>query len=133
MRVLLFDIDGTLINTRGSGLTALMTAFYTFRLVFMTFHGPERMDEHTREHLHESPWVVTVPLVLLAIPSVAIGWPEIGPLLFGSYWSTRFIPKPGARTSVAVAGETSTYLSLKTLSPLFSMAPILKSSTATII
>ena len=52
-----------------------VTAFYTFRLVFMTFHGRERMDEHTREHLHESPWVVTLPLVLLAIPSVAIGWP----------------------------------------------------------
>ncbi|HSW52006.1 MAG TPA: NADH-quinone oxidoreductase subunit L, partial [Sulfuricaulis sp.] len=52
-----------------------VTAFYTFRLVFMTFHGTERMDEHTREHLHESPWVVTLPLVLLAIPSVVIGWP----------------------------------------------------------
>src|SRR5512137_1622471 len=47
-----------------------ITAFYSFRLVFLTFHGKERMDEHTREHLHESPWVVTVPLVLLAIPSV---------------------------------------------------------------
>jgi NADH-quinone oxidoreductase subunit L len=63
-----------------------VTAFYTFRLVFMTFHGKERMDEHTREHLHESPWVVTVPLVLLAIPSVAIGWPTIGGLLFGEYF-----------------------------------------------
>jgi NADH-quinone oxidoreductase subunit L len=63
-----------------------VTAFYTFRLVFMTFHGAERMDEHTREHLHESPWVVTVPLVLLAIPSVAIGWPTIGALLFGDYF-----------------------------------------------
>jgi NADH-quinone oxidoreductase subunit L len=63
-----------------------VTAFYTFRLVFMTFHGRERMDEHTREHLHESPWVVTLPLVLLAIPSVAIGWPTIGALLFGNYF-----------------------------------------------
>jgi NADH-quinone oxidoreductase subunit L len=63
-----------------------VTAFYTFRLVFMTFHGEERMDHHTREHLHESPWVVTLPLVLLAIPSVVIGWPEIGPLLFGDYF-----------------------------------------------
>jgi NADH-quinone oxidoreductase subunit L len=44
----------------------------------MTFHGQERMDEHTREHLHESPWVVTLPLVLLAIPSVVIGWLTIG-------------------------------------------------------
>ena len=46
-----------------------ITALYTFRMFFMTFHGKERMDHHTQEHLHESPWVVTVPLVLLAIPS----------------------------------------------------------------
>jgi len=63
-----------------------VTAFYSFRLVFMTFHGKERMDHHTQEHLHESPWVVTVPLVLLAIPSVAIGWFTIEPLLFGGYF-----------------------------------------------
>ncbi len=67
-------------------LGVFVTAFYTFRLVFMTFHGEERMDAHTREHLHESPWVVTVPLVLLAIPSVIAGWPAIGPLLFGGWF-----------------------------------------------
>lgn len=64
-----------------------VTAFYSFRLVFMTFHGKERMDQHTREHLHESPWVVTLPLVLLAIPSVVIGWFTIEPLLFGGYFA----------------------------------------------
>jgi len=63
-----------------------VTAFYSFRLVFLTFHGQERMDHHTQEHLHESPWVVTLPLILLAIPSIVIGWPEIGPLLFGNYF-----------------------------------------------
>jgi NADH-quinone oxidoreductase subunit L len=63
-----------------------VTAFYSFRLVFMTFHGRERMDHHTQEHLHESPWVVTLPLVLLAIPSVVIGWFTIEPLLFGGYF-----------------------------------------------
>ena len=63
-----------------------VTAFYSFRLIFLTFHGEERMDAHTREHLHESPWVVTVPLVLLAIPSVVIGWLTIKPLLFGGYF-----------------------------------------------
>lgn len=63
-----------------------VTAFYSFRLVFMTFHGKERMDHHTQEHLHESPWVVTLPLVLLAIPSVIIGWLTIEPLLFGGYF-----------------------------------------------
>jgi len=64
-----------------------VTALYSFRLVFMTFHGTERMDHHTREHLHESPWVVTLPLVLLAIPSVAIGWLTVGPVVFGDYFA----------------------------------------------
>jgi len=63
-----------------------VTAFYTFRLVFMTFHGEERMDHHTQEHLHESPWVVTVPLILLAVPSVIAGWPFIERLLFGDFF-----------------------------------------------
>jgi NADH-quinone oxidoreductase subunit L len=63
-----------------------VTALYSFRLVFMTFHGRERMDEHTREHLHESPWVITVPLIMLAIPSVLIGAYTIGPVLFGGYF-----------------------------------------------
>jgi NADH-quinone oxidoreductase subunit L len=63
-----------------------ITALYSFRLLFMTFHGRERMDEHTREHLHESPWVVTLPLVLLAIPSVAIGWMTIGQVGYGEYF-----------------------------------------------
>jgi NADH-quinone oxidoreductase subunit L len=63
-----------------------ITALYTFRMFFMTFHGTERMDHHTREHLHESPWVVTVPLVLLAIPSAAIGWFTVKPMLFGDFF-----------------------------------------------
>ena len=75
-------------------LGVFVTAFYTFRLVFMTFHGEPRMDEHTREHLHESPWVVTVPLVLLAIPSVIAGWPTIGPLLFGGWFGNAIAVLP---------------------------------------
>ncbi len=63
-----------------------ITALYTFRMFFMTFHGAPRMDHHTAEHLHESPWVVTVPLVLLAIPSAVIGWPTIAPMLFGDFF-----------------------------------------------
>jgi len=81
-----------------------VTAFYTFRLVFMTFHGQERMDEHTREHLHESPWVVTLPLVLLAIPSVVIGWPAIGSLLFGDYFGNAVYVAP-AHDVLARLGE----------------------------
>jgi NADH-quinone oxidoreductase subunit L len=63
-----------------------ITALYTFRMFFMTFHGQPRMDHHTQEHLHESPWVVTVPLILLAIPSAAIGWFTVAPVLFGGYF-----------------------------------------------
>ncbi len=81
-----------------------VTAFYTFRLVFMTFHGKERMDEHTREHLHESPWVVTLPLVLLAIPSVVIGWPAVGSLLFGDYFGNAVYVAP-AHDVLARLGE----------------------------
>ena len=65
--------------------TVFVTALYTFRLIFMTFHGQPRMDAHTKEHLHESPWVVTLPLVILAIPTIGAGW-FIGPIVFGSYF-----------------------------------------------
>ncbi len=64
-----------------------VTALYTFRMFFMTFHGEERMDHHTREHLHESPWTITLPLVLLAIPSALAGWFTIKPMLFGDFFA----------------------------------------------
>ena len=79
-----------------------ITAFYSFRMYFLVFHGKERYDqnpdahhghddhhghdEHHDEKPHESPWVVTVPLVLLAIPSVVIGFIAIGPMLFGDFF-----------------------------------------------
>jgi NADH-quinone oxidoreductase subunit L len=61
-----------------------VTAFYTFRLVFYAFHGKERFESHDHAP-HESPAVVTVPLVLLAIPSICAGW-LIGPILYGGYF-----------------------------------------------
>jgi NADH-quinone oxidoreductase subunit L len=75
-------------------LGVFVTALYSFRLVFMTFHGKERMDEHTREHLHESPLVVTLPLVLLAIPSIAIGWLTVGPVVFGDFFAGAISQSP---------------------------------------
>jgi len=63
-----------------------VTALYSFRMFFLVFHGKERIDDDARGHLHESPWVVTLPLILLAIPAVVIGWPAIGPLLFGDFF-----------------------------------------------
>jgi len=75
-------------------LGVFVTAFYSFRLFFMVFHGEERMDQHTKEHLRESPWVVTVPLILLAIPSVFIGGMTIGPVLFGDYFGSAIFIAP---------------------------------------
>jgi NADH-quinone oxidoreductase subunit L len=81
-----------------------VTALYTFRMFFMTFHGKERMDHHTQEHLHESPWVVTVPLVLLAIPSAVIGWFTVKPLLFGNFFAGSIKVLP-AHNVLGVIGE----------------------------
>ena len=95
-------------------LGAFVTSFYSFRLLYLTFFGPERFrdahhddhhhdeahadhadehahaeddDHHGAHEPHESPWVVTVPLVLLAIPSIIIGFFTAGPMLFGTDWS----------------------------------------------
>ncbi|KRD48475.1 NADH:ubiquinone oxidoreductase subunit L [Acidovorax sp. Root275] len=80
-----------------------ITAFYSFRMYFLVFHGKERFDQNPDAHHdahhddhghghddhhepHESPWVVTVPLVLLAIPSVVVGFMFIQPMLFGDFF-----------------------------------------------
>ena len=80
-----------------------VTAFYSFRMYFLVFHGEERFgkdhhghddhghDEHHHglapgQKPHETPWVVTLPLILLAIPSVLIGYVAIEPMLFGGYF-----------------------------------------------
>lgn len=80
---------------------------YSFRLVFFAFHGKERFREAAADHHghddhghghgthepHESPKVVTVPLILLAIPAVAAGW-FIGPILFGGYFGSSIVVAP---------------------------------------
>ena len=63
-----------------------VTAFYSFRLFFLVFHGKPRMDDHTFEHAQESPGVVTIPLILLAIPSLLIGFFTISAVAFGDYF-----------------------------------------------
>ena len=76
-----------------------VTAFYSFRLYFLVFHGKERYDQNPDAHHddhghghghdekpHESPWVVWLPLVLLAIPSVVIGAMTLMPMLFGDFF-----------------------------------------------
>jgi len=80
-----------------------VTAFYSFRMYFLVFHGKERYDQlphdahhgHDDHHAsgkpHESPWVVTLPLVLLAIPSVVIGYFTIQPMLFGDWFGSSIL------------------------------------------
>ncbi len=65
-------------------LGVFITSLYSFRLYFLVFHGIPRMDQHTYEHIHESPWVITGPLIALAIPSIIIGAVTVQPLLFGT-------------------------------------------------
>jgi len=64
-----------------------ITALYSFRMYFLVFHGKGPRDEHARAHLHESPWVVTVPLILLAIPSIFIGAFTVGDMVFGDWFN----------------------------------------------
>ena len=80
-----------------------VTAFYSFRMYFLVFHGKERYDQvphdghHHHDHghgggkPHESPWVVTLPLILLAIPSVVIGYFTIQPMLFGDWFGSSIL------------------------------------------
>lgn len=132
-------------------LGAFVTAFYSFRLLYMTFHGKERFrdahadhghddhahdahahdghkhDDHAHDggahddhghhgahEPHESPWVVTLPLILLAIPSVLIGFFTAGPMLFGTDWLGHHKQLPfflgaidlaAARDTIAQVGE----------------------------
>jgi NADH-quinone oxidoreductase subunit L len=68
-----------------------MTAFYSWRLVFMTFHGPTRADHHTFEHAHESPRVMTLPLIVLAIGAALAGmnwYPDFVGHHEGEWWGT---------------------------------------------
>ena len=67
-------------------LGVFVTALYSFRLFFLVFHGKTRMNAETASHVHETAPVVTVPLILLAIPSAAIGWVTVQSVLFGGYF-----------------------------------------------
>ena len=96
-----------------------VTAFYSFRLYFLVFHGEERFGKahtehgHDEEHHglapgqkpHESPWVVTLPLILLAIPSVLIGIFTIEPLLVGDYFKDVIFVDAAARPVMVELAE----------------------------
>ena len=106
----------SLSHTPGAGFAyfavvigVFVTAFYSFRMYFLVFHGKERYDqvphdphahhahdenEHHAGKPHESPMVVWLPLVLLAIPSLVIGYLTIKPILFGDYFATAIVIGP---------------------------------------
>ena len=75
-------------------LGVFVTALYSFRMFFLVFHGETRADAATRSHLHETPWVVTAPLVLLAIPSAIVGWITVEPILFGGFFGGAIVAAP---------------------------------------
>ncbi|MBW7930781.1 MAG: NADH-quinone oxidoreductase subunit L [Gammaproteobacteria bacterium] len=71
-----------------------VTALYSFRMFFLVFHGEERLDAELRGHVRESPLVITLPLVLLAVASVASGWPFIESVVFGGYFGGSIVVDP---------------------------------------
>lgn len=102
--------------------SVFVTAFYAFRQYFMVFHGKEKWrelpehhdDHHGDEHHHglgkndnphESPWVVTFPLILLAIPSVAIGYLAIEPMLYGDFFKDVIYVNHEAHPTMSVMKE----------------------------
>ncbi len=91
-------------------LGVFITAFYSFRMFFLVFHGKERMDDHTREHLKESPLVVTVPLILLAIPSVFIGALTVKSVIFGNFFNDIIYVHPSQDVIGVVASHVHTVL-----------------------
>ncbi len=107
-------------------LGVFVTSFYSFRLLYLTFHGKERFRDahdahghdpghhadaphddhghHGAHEPHESPWVVTVPLVLLAIPSILIGFFTVGPMVFGDFFDGAIVVRE-AHDTLAQVGE----------------------------
>lgn len=113
-------------------LGVFVTSFYSFRLLYLTFHGSERFhdkvgddyvapeadsteheaalaheheDDHHAHTPHESPWVVTLPLVLLAIPSILVGFFTVGPMLFSDFFEGAIFVREGNDTLAVVGRE----------------------------
>jgi NADH-quinone oxidoreductase subunit L len=70
---------------------AFFTPFYTFRLIFLTFHGKFRGTHHEEHHLHESPFVMTIPLMILAVGAFGVGWVNIPHVLGGGAHFAEFL------------------------------------------
>jgi NADH-quinone oxidoreductase subunit L len=90
-------------------LIALLTSFYMFRLIFLTFHGKQRYDEH-HVHVHESPWSMLGPLVALAVLSIVGGW-LAAPALWGGpdYFSSFLAPVFGSPAAAETVNEAAAH------------------------
>ncbi|HTR15729.1 MAG TPA: NADH-quinone oxidoreductase subunit L, partial [Acetobacteraceae bacterium] len=90
---------------------AFLTAFYSWRLLIMTFHGKPRADHHTMEHVHESPWVITGPLIVLSIGAVFAGWAFHGQFIGegqAAFWRGAIFNGPA--NHILAAAETVPFL-----------------------
>ncbi|MBV9573207.1 MAG: NADH-quinone oxidoreductase subunit L [Acidobacteriales bacterium] len=93
-------------------ITALMTAFYMFRLMFLTFHGQPRMSHDVEHHIHESPKSMTIPLITLAICAICagwLGWPHSlgGSNRFEQFVRPVFAKEAGVLQSEGAAGQVA--------------------------
>ncbi len=113
--------------------TAFMTAFYMWRLMFMTFYGDSRLDKHVAEHVHESPASMTVPLSILAVGSVLAGWIGV-PKLWSAFgdgfrtfeiWLEPVFANPHAEHAAEHAADHGTEWMLMGLSVAIAIAAIL--------
>jgi NADH-quinone oxidoreductase subunit L len=86
-------------------VAALMTAFYMFRLIYLTFWSPSRMTHEVEHHVHESPKSMTVPLIILAIGSIGAGWLGIPTALGGTNRFEKFLEPVFATESVTAVAE----------------------------
>jgi NADH-quinone oxidoreductase subunit L len=105
-------------------LGVFVTAFYSFRMFFLVFHGKPRWESHGHGHdhghddhghggePHESPLVVTLPLIALAVPSVILGAIAIGPMLFGDYFNNVIFVDPGHPAMATIASHFEDWYAL---------------------
>ncbi len=82
-----------------------ITALYSFRMFFLVFHGKTRMDEHTKEHCHEPPKVITFPLIALAVPSLVIGGLTISSVIFGDYFDGAIVVQESHNVIAEIGAE----------------------------
>lgn len=82
-----------------------ITAFYSFRMFFLVFHGESRVEHETAEHLHESPSSITFPLIMLAIPSAIIGYLAIEPMLFKGWLDNAITVTAGHNAIASLSHE----------------------------